>query len=102
MSWNYRVCKKSLVSTVQPKEKILEYSIREVHYDEHGDITSYTLSSCQLAQAEYESDSTEQKFIEQFKFDLKKMLECLEKEVIDLDELDRMFEKKNGWARDIR
>jgi hypothetical protein len=94
MSCSYRLCKKSTVSPAQSSEKIVEYSIRKIRFNNHGEITSCTLASYQLSQVKYASNSTEQKFIDQFRLDLKRMLECLDKEVIDFDKLDRISKEK--------
>lgn len=79
MSWNYRVCKRK-----DKVNKIKEYSIREVYYDDDGQIEFYS----EEAMSPYGSS------LDELSDDLDMMKDALDKEIINLNKVDKKFKKK--------
>lgn len=77
--WNYRI-------TFRPSDSEQGYGIREVFYNDEGEPVSYTTNSIEpfgLSKDELISD-------------LAYMIQAISQEVVDLDELDRIFAEKNN------
>ncbi len=74
MSWNYRVCKRTFKNTQSFEE---QYEIHEVYYDdENGKMNGWTNDAI--------SPSGES--LKELKEELLRMLEALDKEVIEINE----------------
>lgn len=71
MSWNYRLTKETIHNKYLTEPEII-YGIREVFYDESGDISGFA------EEPDIISDS-----IEGMRDILQKMIECCDKPVID-------------------
>jgi archaellum biogenesis ATPase FlaH len=77
--WNYRI-------TYRPSDIEQGYGIREVFYNDNGEPVSYTADSI-----EPYGESKEELIS-----DLAYMIQAISQEVVDLDELDAIFETKNN------
>lgn len=77
MSWNYRV-------TYRGKNAMEGYAIREVYYDEDGEITLYAKNPCEP----FGDDEDELKWC------LGTMIDAFDKEALNLDHLDFLLERK--------
>jgi len=75
MSWNYRVC-------YRPSCEVPSYYIHEVYYDDKGRIKFYSSSPITPF-----GDDTDELYE-----DMALMWKAFDKEVLDLDRLDRKFE----------
>tara|TARA_B100000963_G_C22611997_1_gene665322 strand:+ start:1780 stop:2079 length:300 start_codon:yes stop_codon:yes gene_type:complete len=77
--WNYRI-------TYRPSDPDQGYGIREVFYNDNGEPVSYTTKSIEpfgLSKDELISD-------------LAYMIQAISQEIVDLDELDKIFAQKNN------
>lgn len=79
MSWNYRICKETYKTDFG--EEIISFSLREVYYNNEGNIIGVTSNAVGLV-----ADS-----VEEFSSNFDKVKEAINKEVIDLDTL--VFER---------
>jgi len=77
--WNYRI-------TYRPSDIEQGYGIREIFYNDNGEPVSYTTNSI--------DPYGESK--EELISDLAHMIQAISQEVVDLDELDAIFETKNN------
>ena len=81
ITWNYRVCREQAVYLSEDDESLeYEYTIREVYYDEEGDIWAYS------EKTESPFGNNENEFIKDFE----RYREALNKPVIDLDKKEEV------------
>lgn len=78
MSWNYRACHR-------PSVPGSGYQIHEIYYDDEGNIEFYTKNPI----------SPHGDIVDELYADLTMMMDALDFAPIDLDELDKMFSKKD-------
>ena len=77
--WNYRI-------TYRPSDPEQGYGIREVFYNDNGEPVSYTTTSIEPF------GETKDELIS----DLAHMIQAISQEIVDLDELDKIFAEKNN------
>ena len=78
--WNYRLCKEKI-------EGYDVYSIREVYYEDEN-ICSYSLIDHNHLNFTADKDDSETYVVENYNFVLKKILESINKPIVDLDDLE--------------
>jgi hypothetical protein len=83
--WNYRLCKQTI-------SKHITYSFREVYYDDNK-IVSYSFLEHNPLIYTLEEYECEDEARSNLKYNLQKIIECMEKPVVDLDEVDKTFKK---------
>lgn len=76
MSWNYRVCKTSINGTV-------EYDIREVYYDDDGNVRAFSESSATV----FSDGDSEEIALDEIRKNIERFFGALEKDILDLDTL---------------
>lgn len=84
--WNFRLCK----NVVDGKER---FSFREVYYDK-DEVKNFSTEEYNVLplSLDYEEGEGEEDIKSVYRFTLTKLLECLDKPILDLDFIEKSWE----------